>query len=331
MTQTIAGLEFVRVPASHQPEHFSDVVAEGLSRPQKALPSRFFYDEIGSALFEMICDLPEYYLTRTEEAILRSNAEEIVATVGPEIGLVELGSGNSYKTRILIETALERQRALHYVPIDISSDFLYRSSIALLQDYAQISVRAIAATYEDAVSHLPQDHLPQLFLFLGSNIGNFDPPESVAFLHMIERNMRPCDRLLVGIDLIKDVALLEAAYNDSAGVTALFNKNLLGRIDRELGGQFNLETFEHVSRYNPKSARIESWLKSKVEQTVLIRDLNMTVRFHEGETIQTEHSHKYALSSFADLCASAGLTAVNRWTDEKNWFAVVLLRSEDAS
>lgn len=319
-------LNLITVPASHQPETLFALVASGLSGSQKSLPCRLFYDPIGSQLFERICALPEYYLTRTEHRILENHAAEIVAAAGDDVALIEFGSGSSCKTRLLIEALLAWQRHLHYVPIDISREFLRESALALQSDYEGLAITAIAAEYDDSLAALPEHHGPRLFLFLGSNIGNFTREEAAGFLERIARRMQPQDRLLVGIDLMKDVRLIEAAYNDSLGVTAAFNKNILARINREMDADFDLDQFEHHAPFVEREARIEMRLVSRRRQTVRLPAEGLQVHFEAGESIHTENSHKYTLGGFGALCAAVGLDIQQTWQDERAWFAEVLLR-----
>ena len=325
--QTISGVRLIEVPGNYKEKALSSVVAEGLSKRQKSLPCRFFYDEVGSELFEQICKLPEYYLTRTERKILELNACEIIEAVGHDVTLVEFGSGNSAKTRLLVDAAFKRQNHVHYIPIDISSDFLLASSINLLSEYERLSITAIAAEYNDALPILPHpDDEPRLFLFLGSNIGNFSRLEAVAFVAQICRQMNREDRLLIGFDLVKDRNLLEAAYNDAAGITAAFNKNLLTRINHELGAEFILDSFTHWAPFVEEHSRIEMRLISRHRQTVYIDALEQTFHFESEEYIHTENSHKYTLETFAEICHAAGLEIQQRWLDERDWFGVALLK-----
>ena len=322
---------FIDVPGSRLQQKLCAVTEEGLSKPHKELPSRFFYDAAGSILFEQICALPEYYPTRTEHAILARSAREMIDSAGKDLTLVEFGSGSSSKTRLLIETLLERQPALHYLPIDISADFMRQSCYTLLDDYERLAVTGIAAEYSDGIHALPAPDSPRLFLFLGSNIGNFDRDEAEAFLRRIRQQMQPEDRVLIGIDLIKERSILTAAYNDHAGVTDAFNKNLLVRINNELGGKFDLDAFVHEAPYIEAESRIEMHLVSHHKQSIPIAYLEQSFAFTAGERIHTENSHKYTLGSFGELCAPACLKTEAYWTDERNWFAVLLLKPIEMS
>lgn len=326
----ISSFHFAAVPP-RRPEHtLSQAVVEGLSSSPQSLPCRFFYDDAGSALFEQICSLPEYYPTRTERSILERHADEMIRAAAGDrsLTLIELGSGSSVKTRLLIEAALRRQIGLHYVPIDISGEFLRASAAQLMGDYPPLSVTALAAEYHDALASLPPhgDDSPRLFLFLGSNIGNFCPATAADLLTDLRRSMAVQDRLLVGVDMVKDTAVLESAYNDASGVTAAFNKNLLSRINRELGADFDLNLWSHRAPWNGERSRIEMWLVSTCDQIVTLPDENLFFAFRQGEAIHTENSHKYTPHSFQALCTEAGLAIEERWTDPKGWFASFLVR-----
>lgn len=322
----ISTLHFIDVPSSRPQESFAHAVLQGLYRSPKSLPCRFFYDAAGSALFERICGLPEYYPTRTERAILKKYAGAMLEAAGPDLALIELGSGSSDKTRVLIQALLARQSRLHYVPIDISPDFLRRAAEDLLDEYPRLEVTAIAAEYNDGLQAIPDHQSPRLVLFLGSNIGNFNPHAATAFLGRVRQQLRPEDRLLIGVDLIKERAILEAAYNDASGVTAAFNKNLLARINREMDGDFDLDLWEHRAPFVPSEERMEMWLVSRCDQVVTLANPEQEFCFRRGEGIHTENSHKYTPESFAKICDGAGLTIQERWTDERAWFAVMLLK-----
>ena len=319
-------LTLIELPRSHKERAFSQAVADGLSKQQKSLPCRYFYDLAGSKLFEQICELPEYYLTRTEQKIFDDNSTDIIDALGHELVIVEFGSGNSIKTRLLINAALNRQQHLHYIPVDISSSFLKSSSHALLGQIDRLSITAIAAEYADAIPIIPNPKEPRLFLFIGSNIGNFNRTEAVSFITKIRRRMHSRDRLLISFDLVKASRILEAAYNDAAGVTAAFNKNLLARINRELGATFAISEFDHCAPFIQEHSRIEMRLVSTCPQRVYINKLQREFTFEQGEYIHTEDSHKYTYQSFADICRAAGLEIQNQWLDKHKWFAVALLK-----
>ena len=319
-------LTLMQAPPRELRESFADAVRHGLSQPQKELPSRFFYDACGSELFERITELPEYYLTRCEQSILEANANEIVASLGDELEFVEFGSGSSKKTRLLIEAALENQGSLHYTTIDISAEFGRQSALNLLRAYPRLEVTAIAAEYFEGVQIVPESENPRMFLFLGSNIGNFEEAEAMSFLKAVRNEMQPADGFLVGIDLDKDPAVVKAAYNDSLGITAEFNKNVLARINRELGGHFVLSRFIHQAPYIRERGRVEMRLVSDIDQDVEIEKLGMNVHFKQGEYIHTENSRKFKLAEFNRLAHKTGFEIQNSWFDPLGWFGLFLLR-----
>src|SRR5688572_18603030 len=270
-------------------DDFADDVRRGLTARPKRLPPKYFYDELGSRLFDAICLLPEYYLTRAEGEIFERHAREIVAAARRGAGrvtLFELGSGSAAKTRRIIEALLAGQETLTYVPVDISPAALEASAHALLGDYAGLSVTAYAADYDSALPRLGEsfeDGARALVLFLGSNVGNFDRAEARDFLRRVRAALRAGDLLLLGADLKKDAAVLEAAYDDALGVTAAFNLNLLARINRELGADFDLRHFRHVALYDAREGRVEMHLESAREQTVRVGALGLEVTFGAGE------------------------------------------------
>jgi L-histidine N-alpha-methyltransferase len=301
-------------------------VRRGLStKPKRFLP-KYFYDQLGSQLFEAICLLPEYYLTRAENEILESYSDEIVASVAGETTLIEMGSGSASKTRLIIEALLRKQDELLYIPVDISATALDSSSRILLQSYPQLKVEAYAADYFAGLAELGKaPRARTLALFLGSNISNFDPEEALKFLRALRQVLSEGDALLLGADLKKDRRILEAAYNDALGVTAAFNLNVLARINRELGGNFDLRAFQHRAFYNERVGRVEIYIESLREQTVTISQLDMVVQFGEGEQIHTENSYKYDLSDIAKLAAETGFTSARTWLDEGQQFSSNLL------
>ncbi|MHC4321262.1 MAG: L-histidine N(alpha)-methyltransferase [Planctomycetota bacterium] len=303
--------------------NFSEDVKTGLTSQSKYLPFIYFYDHIGSQLFEQICELPEYYLTRTETNILQTNADDIVSQFSEKTVLVELGSGSSRKTRILIEAFLERQRLAHYTPIDVSHQMLEESSYSLLKAYPSMEIKAIAARYNEGIDHLNiQTDEQNLITWLGSSIGNFDRSEVTTLLRHIKQIMLPNDRFLVGIDLQKDKTLLENAYNDTQGITAEFNLNLLTHVNRELGGDFVLENFDHKAIYNEEIGRIEMYLISNSDQNVFISELDLEVPFMANEAIHTEHSFKYSLDDINTLAKESGLCVEQQWFDAEQFFSL---------
>lgn len=299
----------------------AEVVA-GLTANPKTLPCKYFYDEHGSELFDAICELPEYYLTRTELAIMQSHAAEMAAVLGARVLLVEPGSGTSAKTRLLLDK-------LHwpcaYVPVDISREQLITAADQLNRHYPDLEVLPVCADFSQAFA-LPTPRHPAtrtVIYFPGSTIGNFEPDAMVALLKQLLRLAGRKGALLIGVDLNKDRTLLEAAYNDAAGVTAAFNLNLLARLNRELHSDFNLKRFRHHALYNSAEGRIEMQLVSLDDQAVHIAD--DTLHFGANEPIITEYSYKHTLPGFAALAAQAGWTVQKVWTDERRWFSVQYL------
>jgi L-histidine Nalpha-methyltransferase len=312
----------LRAPA---PENdFARDVRAGLTAARKWLPPRWFYDALGSSLFDTICFLPEYYVMRTEAEVLTAFRGEIAASFGPHVRLVELGSGAARKTRIL----LDAMSATEYVPVDIDEDMLQRSAGDLLRDYPELRVTAIRSDFMHPsvpLALLPGDARRTVVLFLGSTIGNLDPAESVAMLRDLRSALAPGDALLLGADLRRDRAVLEPAYDDPLGVTAAFNLNLLGRINRELGGHFDLASFRHRAFYDEAHGRIEMHLVSIRAQRVAIDAAGLEVDFAEGESIHTESSYKHDEATLARLAGASGFSIERTWTDSRRWFADVLL------
>lgn len=313
-------------------DEFARDVLRGLSLRPRSLSPKYFYDETGSALFEEITRQPEYYLTRTEASLLKRWAPGISELVGDDVSLVELGSGSSAKTTILLESLLERYRKLRYLPIDISESILHETASELDARYPSLEVTPIASQYESGLSRASvlvadeddEGTSTMLVLFLGSSIGNMEPGESIEFLSGLRDRLRKRDRLLVGFDLVKEDSILDAAYNDDAGVTARFNLNLLARINRELGGEFDLDRFSHRAFYHRERSRIEMHLVSSEVQEIPVNALGRVFSFEPGETIHTESSYKYTPASIEKLASAAGLKVAETFTDEKGWFALVL-------
>jgi dimethylhistidine N-methyltransferase len=308
-------------------DDFRQSALMGLAQPRKAIPAKYLYDAQGSALFDAICELPEYYLTRTEIAILRARAPEIARLAGLRAALVEFGGGSCVKARILLD-ALEAPAA--YVPVDVSGEHLERAAAALAADYPGLPVAAVCADYMRPF-RLPPAALradKRVGFFPGSTIGNLRPEEARAFLGHAARLLgRTGGEMIVGVDLKKDPALLHAAYNDSCGVTAAFSLNLLARMNRELGADFDLARFAHDAFYNAGRGRIEIYLRSLAEQTVTVA--GRRVRFAAGERLHTEYSYKYAPDEFRRLAAEAGFRALESWTDPAALFSVHYLRAAD--
>jgi dimethylhistidine N-methyltransferase len=302
-------------------EAFAYDVIAGLSATPKRIPPKYFYDSEGSRLFEDITKTREYYPTRSEHEILRLQAGAIVQHFPTGAALVEFGSGACIKVRFLLDAA---RKLKAYVPVDIAGDFLTAEAAALRKDYPTLSILPVAADFmkpfalPDAVSDLPK-----IGFFPGSTIGNFEPHEACTFLRHAGTILGAGAVMVVGVDLIKDEAVLNAAYNDASGVTAKFNLNVLRRINRELGGNFKLDAFEHHAFYNRERKRVEMHLASRVRQKVTVA--GSTFEFRAGETIHTENSYKYSRESFAALARGAGWTMLSSWTDANGNFAVCAL------
>jgi L-histidine Nalpha-methyltransferase len=304
-------------------ESFRDAVLAGLGRQPKTLPCKFFYDEKGSALFEEICEVPEYYLTRTEIGILDEYAGEIADNIGPHARLIELGSGASRKVRILL-AALESPAA--YVPVDISREWLREAAAQLAGDFPKLPVIAVCADYTRPfqLPPMPGPAGKRVGFFPGSTIGNFEPEAVVRFLRNCAELLGPGGEMLIGADLKKEPEILEAAYNDRAGVNAAFNLNLLERINRELGGDLDVDRFEHLALYNEEQGRMELYVRSTVEQSATVAGHRFN--FAAGERIHTENSYKYAIDEFHALARRAGFAPVHTWTDRHDLFSVHYFR-----
>jgi L-histidine N-alpha-methyltransferase len=313
--------------AAGSSESFAADVRRSLSATPKFLLPHYFYDALGSALFSAICELPEYYVTRAEDEILRSRRAEIAAAFGPGVRLAELGSGSARKTRHLIEAILARQTALDYFPVDVDGGILATSGQALLKDYPGLSITAICGDFRAPAAllrpYLPPSDAATVVLFLGSSIGNLDPDAAGAMLANLRTALNPGDALFLGVDLRKSPAILEPAYADALGVTAAFNLNLLARINRELGGTFDISAFAHRAHYNEAEGRIEMHLVSKCEQRVIIDGYEVV--FDEGETIHTENSYKYDDETLHALADASSFTIDRRWNDSNHYFADLLM------
>jgi dimethylhistidine N-methyltransferase len=304
-----------RSPAS---DGFLHNVLHGLRRRRKRLPCKYFYDDAGSALFDRICELDEYYLTRCELDLLRRHAAEMADAAGRGAVLIEYGSGSSLKTRLLLD---QMREPAAYVPVDISGEHLGRSAARLRRRYPALPVLPVAADFTQPfeLPRLPAAAGRRVVLFSGSTIGNFRPAEAVRLLRQMGRLCGADGALLVAADLKKERTILEAAYNDRLGVTAAFNLNLLTRINRELHADFVVERFRHHAFYNARRGRMEMHLISLADQTVHLG--GSALSFARGETVRTEFSYKYSPRDFADLAEQAGLTVERMWTDEKQWFS----------
>lgn len=313
---------------------FANEVARGLNDKQKHISPKFFYDKMGSKLFEQICMQPEYYLNRIESQILKNSVDEILKIIGgQEISVIELGNGNSLKTRILLGPFLAKLKIVSYFPIDVSLKMLKKSIRDLFREYANLQIYGICSDYVSGLVKINEfmklkRKIPnkKFIIFLGSSIGNFDPKDAMDFLHSIARYVQKDDLLLIGVDLEKDKSILDRAYNDKNGMTAKFNFNVLARINRELEGEFNISNFEHKSFYNTRKHRIEMHLESKLDQQVRIGAIGKMFNFRKGETIHTENSYKYSLPTLNRLVKKAGLQAIRNFTDPNKQYTLILLK-----
>lgn len=307
---------------------FAGDVRKGLTAVRKSISPRYFYDDLGSALFEAITHLPEYYVTRAETEILNSCRNQMAARMGSVARVIELGSGSARKTRILLEELTSGGNEVQYVPVDVDVSMLQKTSRELLAQYPGLSVLAVSADFRRA-ARVVRDAIPRdgrnALLFLGSTIGNLDRDDAVALLRDLRSILRNGESLILGADLKKAKSILDAAYNDTLGVTAAFNMNLLSRMNRELGAHFDLQCFGHRAFYDESQARIEMHLVSLREQNVRIDALGIDVAFNEGETIHTENSYKYDDEMIESLATGSGFDVTTRWTDSRGWFADFLL------
>lgn len=315
-------------------DEFARDIKFGLEREGKFINPKYFYDKRGSELFELICLQPEYYVTRTEYKIIIKNIKALMDYFGEKnVSIIELGSGSSKKTKIILKYFLDKQdNNLQYFPIDVSHEMLFNSTKNLSNDLPQITIHPIASDYFDGIKQANEYinlkyYKPdkKLILFLGSSLGNLQPKEAIYFLKMISTGLNQNDFLLIGFDLIKKKEILELAYNDSEGITSRFNLNVLNRINRDLGGEFNLDLFKHFAFFNEDKKRIEMHLVSTVNQSINIRKLNKSFNFQKGETIHTENSYKYKLEDINDLVRNSNLRVQKHFVDDNNWFSLSLL------
>jgi dimethylhistidine N-methyltransferase len=314
-----------RDPHPVQVRTFADDVRAGLGTSPKSVSPKYFYDDLGSALFEAITRLPEYYLTRVERDLLATYGREIAGALGAPIELVELGSGSAIKTRLLIDAIIEQQPRLTFHPIDISPEALTESSLALIGSYERLRIVAYAGDYFPLLREkrvITRDRV--LALFLGSNIGNFEPDDARELLTLLARALRSGDGVLIGYDLKKDRSILELAYDDPTGVTAAFNKNLLGRMNRELGAEFDLAVFRFRTRWDEARGAIMSYLVADVAQRVRIPLAGLTVDFASGETIHTESSYKFSRDEIVALAQRCGYAERTTYSDAAGRYALSL-------
>jgi len=317
-------LQYFKPHATKIEKTFAEEISSSLNRDPKFINPKFFYDKKGSDLFEQICSLSEYYPTRTEITILKQLQDELASYLDENFRLVELGSGTSVKTRLILDVLAKLQDTTEYFPIDIS-EILTESSEELLKDYDELHITGLIDTYEGGLEFLKNfDDKKNLIIFLGSSFGNFSPNDGHKFLQKINSTMKPGDLFLIGLDLVKDKQILESAYDDSQGVTAEFNLNILSRINDELDADFYLKNFSHYSIYNEEEQRIEMYLKSLVNQSVIVSKSNLILNLEKDELILTEHSHKYKLSQINELLDSTGFQIKQTWLDDNKHFSLTL-------
>ncbi len=314
------------MPEARVASPLMDEVRAGLLSSPKRLPPTLFYDSVGSALFEQITELPEYYPTRTERGILGHHGEDMLRAAGPELELLELGSGSSAKTHLLLRALLKRQELASYAPVDVSLSALEKAKATLAEVFPELEVRPIHGDYLEGLASLERSEARRLVLFLGSTIGNFDPAHATDFLRAVRERLQPGDALLIGMDLTKAPSVLLPAYDDAAGVTAKFNLNVLARLNREAGADFKLEGFRHVALWNDAESRIEMHLESLARQSVHVSALGLELSLERGERIHTENSYKYRPGTGEAILRDAGWTLERTWTDQQNWFALHLAR-----
>ena len=299
-------------------------VIKGLTEKLKSLPPKYFYDDPGSQLFEKICELPEYYPTRTEAWILQEYADEIAAITNC-CELIELGSGSSTKTQALLTAYQKIANSCRYLPIDVSGGILKTSVLQLQEKYPDIAIHGLLGTYEQALVHLESNYLQsRMLFFLGSSLGNFNQEECDIFLNQVSRTLQPGDYFLLGIDLQKPQDILEAAYNDSQEVTAAFNLNMLSHLNWRFQGNFDISLFKHQAVYNQVDHQIEMYLHCQKSHWVSLELLDLKISFEAGESILTEISRKFNLATMEKNLSDKGLKTVKTWTDEKEWFGLIL-------
>ena len=303
---------------------FATAVVAGLSDRPRWLPCRFLYDERGSGIFEAICETAEYYLTRTEAAILEASAGEIRELTGP-VALVELGPGNAAKTQALLGAYADASRPTRYIPVDVSETALHQAARAIAVNHPSVQVQGIHGAYEVALPLL-RTLSPAMLVFLGSTIGNLNQTEASLFWRNVARHLRTGDFVLLGVDLVKDARVLHAAYNDAAGHSAAFTTNLFARMNRELGAGIDLSTLSHEARYSHEWQRIEICARFAADQTIHLRPLERTLRISAGERVMTEISRKFVIDDLREYLACFRLNVRQVFTDERGWYAVLLLQ-----
>jgi dimethylhistidine N-methyltransferase len=309
-------------------------VYRGLTARPRTLSPWLFYDQEGSRLFEEITTLDEYYLTRTERGIFEANADAIIAAASAptahglerDLTIVELGAGTATKTGLLLRAAVRRQQAVTYHAIDVSESALDEAQLHLTAAIPGIIFEPRVGDYTEGLGEIPANGTRRLVLYIGSSLGNFEPEDARRLLLNVRNQLAPGDMLLLGVDMVKDISTLVAAYDDASGVTAAFNRNILARINRELGADFDLMKFRHKVRWNGSRSRIEMHLESRLAHEVSIPSLDLSLAFRRGETIHTENSYKYTAERAGHLLAQTGFTVIDKWTDPRKWFGVFLAR-----
>jgi dimethylhistidine N-methyltransferase len=307
------------------PQYAVDV-ERGLTSSPKTLPTKLFYDARGSELFEAITELPEYYPTRTELEILQEHSAEIARSAGSGLAIVELGAGTAAKTCTLLKAVAARQMRVDYVPVDISRVAVREARDRVRAEVPQSFVRPMVVDFSEGFDFLRSIPGRRLVLYLGSSIGNFDPPAAVEMLESVRNELAPGDALLLGTDLVKSPEILVPAYDDAQGVTAEFNKNILSRLNRELGANFDLDSFRHIACWNASASRMEMHLESIQAQTVDLKLIQLPVKFRAEERIHTENSYKYTIPMVSEMLNSSGFSLEKTWFDQKQWFALHLAR-----
>lgn len=320
-----SNLEYFKPHSTKIEKTFAEDVSFSLNQNSKFISPKYFYDKRGSELFEKICDLPEYYPTRTEIQILKKIKPYLQKYLDDSFRLVELGSGSSVKTRLILDVFSNFQGRIDYFPIDIS-EIITESSELLQKDYDQLHITGIVDTYEGGLEFIENyDDKKNLIIFLGSSFGNFPPKEGKIFLEKINSVMKKSDLFLIGLDMVKNKKTLEQAYDDSQGITAKFNLNVLSRINDELDADFDLTNFKHIAMYNEKDQRVEMYLKSLVNQSVIISKANLSLKISQDELIHTEHSHKYTISQIQEMMKDAGFEIKEMWQDSQKLFSLSLV------
>ncbi len=314
------------MPETRLAPSLMDEVRTGLLSNPKHLPPTLFYDSAGSALFELITGLAEYYPTRTERGILEHHATGMLREAGQELEVVELGAGSAAKTHLLLKALLDRQASAIYAPIDVSESALEQAKSTLAVAFPQLEVRSIHADYQAGLASLEPTKARRLVLFLGSTIGNFDPDHATEFLRSVRESLRPGDALLIGMDQVKSPTVLVPAYDDALGITAQFNLNVLVRLNGEWGADFQVGAFRHMALWNEIDSRIEMHLESQIRQAVRIAALDLEIHLQKGERIHTENSYKYRRGMGEAILQNAGWKLERTWMDEKRWFALHLAR-----